>query len=145
MATQYTDIYDCFLGKISDYDFVQLDDFTQFTILGGYLKSAIADFEDTCKKDLEDRNDILAQFNVDLSAKEIEILATGMVVHWLEPRVLNTENLRNVLNTKDYSSFSPANLLEQMQTLLSTMKKHYRYMLVRYGYRNADLRTMSDE
>lgn len=112
MATRYKDIYDCFLGKISDYDFIQFDEFTQFSLLYGYLKSAIADFEDVCKKDLEDRDDEMGQFNVNLNAKEIEILATGMVVHWLEPRVLNTDNLRNVLNTKDYSSFSPANLLE---------------------------------
>lgn len=145
MATRYMDIYDCFLGKISDYDFIHLNEFTQCSLLYGYLKSAIADFEDICKKDLSDRDDDFGQFNVDLSAKEIEILATGMVVHWLEPRVLNTENLRNVLNTKDYSTFSPANLLEQMQAVLASMKKHFRYMLVRYSYLKSDIRTMADE
>ena len=144
MATKYDAVYQKFLSRVSDYDFLEFDISTQYAIMREYLASAAADFNDVCRVDLDDRDDLILQFNYDLTNKEIEILAVGMVCHWLEPKVLSTDNLRNALNTRDYMVFSPAKLFEQIQDAYHTALHQFRFMKNMYSYRNGDLRTFSD-
>lgn len=101
MATSYERIFQRFLTKITDYDFLTFDPSTQYQYMIELLRSACDDFE-ICKKDLQNRDDIIMQFNEDLTSKEMEILAVGMVYHWVEPKVLDTSKLHTFLNTKDY-------------------------------------------
>lgn len=144
MATKYDAVYQKFLSRISDYDFLEFDVSTQYAIMKDYLTSAAADFNDVCRVNLDDKDDLILQFNEDLTNKEIEILAVGMVCHWLEPKVLSTDNLRNALNTRDYTVFSPAKLFEQIQNTYHTASQQFRFMKNMYSYRNGDLRTFSD-
>ena len=144
MATKYDAVYQKFLSRISDYDCLEFDVSTQYAIMKDYLTSAAADFNDVCRVNLDDKDDLILQFNEDLTNKEIEILAVGMVCHWLEPKVLSTDNLRNALNTRDYTVFSPAKLFEQIQNAYHTASQQFRFMKNMYSYRNGDLRTFSD-
>ena len=57
--------------------------------------------------------------------------------YWLNPKVLNSENLKNVLNTKDFSLFSPADLLKKLQTLRDSMYKEFRQNIINYSYDTA--------
>ena len=144
MATKYDEVYRKFLSRISDYDFLEFDVSTQYAIMHDYLTSAAADFNDVCRVDLDDRDELILQFNTDLTKKEVEILAVGMVCYWLEPKVLSTDNLRNALNTKDYTVFSPSKLFEQIQNAYHTASHQFRFLKNMYSYRTGDLRTFSD-
>lgn len=139
MATPYSVIHARAIAKISDYDILKFDISTREAMLYDYLLSAQVEFQRLCKVDLSDKDDILAQYNADLDEEIIEILATGEAYYWLCPKVLNTENLYNVLNTKDFSMYSPANLLKELQDLRDMFWKDFKRKMYEYTYRTADI------
>lgn len=117
MATPYSKIFNLFLNnKISDTFLVSLDKEDVEEILKNLLVSAIVRFR-KCKKDLNNRNDELGEFNIDLSDDEIEILACLMVLSWLEPQINSIELLKQTLSTKDYKLYSQANHLKELLEL----------------------------
>jgi hypothetical protein len=61
-----------------------------------------------------------------------------MLVEWLKPKVLSTENLKNCLSTKDFSLFSPANLLKEMRETLTLCKNNARSLINNYSFSHAD-------
>lgn len=139
MATPYHAIHSRAIAKITDYDILHFDLSTRERMLNEYLLSAQVEFQRLCKVDLSDKDEKLAQYNQDLSDEIIEILATGEAYYWLCPKVLNTENLYNVLNTKDFSMYSPANLLKELQALKDMFWKDFKRKMYEYTYRTADI------
>jgi hypothetical protein len=144
MATTYDVVYKRFLDKITDYDLPLFSDIQKEDILNGYLKSAIVDFKRPCKTDLTDRDDEYSQFNITLDDEIIEILAEIMVEKWLQPKLNNTENLKNALSTKDFSVFSPANLLDKIQTTYSLTKKQSKSLIRGYSFINSDIEELKN-
>ena len=63
-----------------------------------------------------------------------------MTVFWLGPFVNNIENLRNHLSTKDFSVFSPANLLEKIGDRYDIYYKRARSITNEYSYIIADMK-----
>lgn len=139
MATPYSVIHARAIAKITDYDILKFNISMREAMLNEYLLSAQVEFQRLCKVDLTDKDEILAQYNADLDDEIIEILATGEAYYWLCPKVLNTENLYNVLNTKDFSMYSPANLLSELQSLRDMFWKDFRRKMYEYTYRTADI------
>lgn len=139
MATSYSAIHARAIAKLTDYDILKLDPAEREQMLNDYLRSAQVEFQRLCKEDLSSHDDELAQYDVDLSDEVIEILATGEAYYWLYPKVLNTENLYNVLNTKDFSMYSPGNLLRELQTLKDSLWKDFKRKMFEYTYRTADI------
>lgn len=139
MATPYSVIHARAIAKITDYDILDFDISTRELMLNEYLVSAQVEFQRLCKVDLSDKDEKLAQYNQDLSEEIIEILATGEAYYWLCPKVLNTENLYNVLNTKDFSMYSPANLLKELQALRDMFWKDFKRKMFEYTYRTANI------
>ena len=138
--TAYETIYSAFRDKVTDYDLVGMADTDEASILFGYMKSAISKFGRICTK-LEDRDDILNQFNNDLTDTEIDIISELMVESWTKPKLYDSEKLRNSLSTKDYSFFSPANLLNQLRELNKQAKKNARAMMNEYSILNSEFAT----
>lgn len=138
MATPYSDVINVFLGKVTDYNLPKFTDLEKDEIMFGYLKSSCVKFKRTCLIDLDDRDDTLKIFNKDLNDEIIEILSELMLVEWLKPKVLSSENLRNCLNTKDYSMFSPANLLKESKDTLKMCKDESAKLINNYSFANAD-------
>lgn len=118
MPTSFDEIYKRFLAKIADYEMFEYDNSTLESYLEDLLILAIDDFSELCKQDLNETDYENKSFGTVLTNREKEILSLGMIVHWVRPKVYNSDMLRNVLNTKDYSVYSPANLLEKMTDLL---------------------------
>ena len=135
MVTSFSEIYDLFSSTMSDYSFLQLEEEDQDDILEGWLLNAIAEF-DNCAEDLDDRDDELKQFNNVLSDRVKKILVKGMLVEWMNPRLYDLENLRNHLNTKDFSIYSPANLLKEIRDTHNKIYKEFNADKIRYGYIN---------
>ena len=103
------------------------------------MKSACTKFAKVCKIDLYDRDEDLKQFNQDLNDEIIEILSENMLVEWLKPKVLFTDNLSNVLNTKDFSMYSPANMLKELRETLSYLKKNARALINNYSFAHSEV------
>jgi hypothetical protein len=133
VSTQYSDVYDRFLSKITDYDLANLSVQDLESTLLKYLKSAIANFK-YCTKDLKDRDDTLQVFNTDLDESEQEILAKLMVIEWVTPYIHSQENIRQVLGSRDYQIYSPANLLDKLITLKKIMQDEVQSDLTFYYY-----------
>lgn len=135
--TAYETVYSAFRDKVTDYDLIDMTDADESSILFGYMKSAISKFGRICNK-LNDRKDTDSQFNSDLTDTEIDILSELMVESWTKPKLYDSEKLRNSLSTKDYSFFSPANLLNQLRELNKQAKKNARAMMNEYSILNSE-------
>ncbi len=140
--TLYTEIFESFKDKITDYDLPLYADDIQNDILCSVLIKACAKFARICKSDLSLRDDELMQFGCTLSIEELDILTEWMVYEWLTPYLNNTENLRNHLNTKDFSLFSPANLLSTIQNVHTISRKRAKSMMNEYSYIHSDLENL---
>lgn len=138
MATPYSDVINVFLNKITDYDLPSFSDTLRDSLVIGYMKSACVKFKHICKIDLSDRDESEKIFNQDLDDEIIEIIAENMLIEWLKPKVLNTDNFKNVLNTKDFSLFSPANLLEKTKDTMDMITKNARKLINNYSFNHAN-------
>jgi hypothetical protein len=139
MATPYSDVIKVFLNKITDMDLPKFDDITRDVIVIGYMKSACTKFAKVCQVDLYDRDDELREFSCDLDDEVIDIITENMLVEWLKPKVLFSDNLSNVLNTKDFSMYSPANLLKELRETLSYLKKNARALVNNYSFAHSEV------
>ena len=142
MPTSFDEIYKRFLAKIADYEMLEYGEVTLEEYLLDLLTASIDDFSELCKQDISTVDLSLSMFYVTLTQREKDILALGMVVHWIRPKVYNSDMLRNVLNTKDYSVYSPANLLEKMTDLLGKTETELDQKMKMYSYRNEDMASL---
>lgn len=148
MATPVSNVIEQFLFSIKCYDFFNFLPDELDKMMSSYLKYAIGKFEKTCKSDLS-LNPIEGtdqfEFAGDLTEDEINILVAGMVVQWLRPYLYKTDNLRNSMNTKDYSYFSPANLLKEIRETYNEAKSEFENGIIMYTYKNNKLNDLSIE
>lgn len=138
MSTPYSDVYNDFLGKVTDYDLPKFENTDREEILFGYMKSACVKFKNVCKVNLFDRDEVLHNFNQDLNDEIVNIISELMVAEWLKPKVLSTENLKNCLSTKDFNLFSPANLLKETRETYNMCRKESTRLINNYSFENAD-------
>ena len=139
--TKFSVIYEQFKDLISDYDLPMYEQSIQEEMLFSYLKKAISRFRRICKNSLE--IDIEQKCIVsDLTDEEIEILYTWMIYFWITPYVNNNDNLRNILNTKDFSTYSPANLVNAIANLQKNSKKEALSLQSIYSIVNGDVQLL---
>lgn len=139
MATPYIHVIDRAQFRVMDYDVLKRTFQEQYDIMYKFMLSAIADFSPYCLIDLNNRSDELAQFNENLDNEVMEILALGVAYYWMSSRALNSELLYNRLSTKEYSYFSPANLLREVQALRDAVQQEFRGAIIRYTYLHGDI------
>lgn len=144
MGTKYEEIFDRYRARVRNYDFLDYDAITRLEYQKDLLALAVSDFEDICKQDLNDREDDILSFAATLTNREKDILALGMVLHFVEPYVYNTDALQNALNTKDFSLYSPANLLEKMTELMEMTEKRLRREINMYSFRNNEISGLTE-
>lgn len=144
MATPFSEIYSRAIFRFADYKFLEQDILTREAVLEKYLFSAKTEFQKVCKVDLSQYDRELQQFDVDLGDEEIEILSLGIAYYWLSARTLNSENLKNRLNSKDYYYYSPANLLKEVQTLRKTVRDEFYSRMRQYSYLDNTISTLKN-
>lgn len=142
MATPFTDIYARAIFRFADYEFLKQDIETREGVLEKYLISAKTEFQRVCKTDLGDYDLELKQFNQTLDDEIVEILSLGIAFYWLSYKALNSELLKNVLNSKDYYYYSPANLLKEVQTLRKTLRNEFNSKMRQHSYNNNSISTL---
>ena len=142
MATPFTDIYARAIFRFADYEFLKQDIETREGVLEKYLISAKTEFQRVCKIDLGAYDLELKQFNQTLDDEVIEILSLGIAFYWVSHKALNSELLKNVLNSKDYYYYSPANLLKEVQTLRKTLRTEFNSRMRQHSYNENTISTL---
>lgn len=140
MATDYSVVYDSFLGKITDTDLADMTEEAANGVMSDLLKQAVVKFSESCKKDL--RTVTVSGWEDDLDDYEIDILSELMVEAWYKPRLNFTELLRNKLSTKDFTTFSPANLQKENRESYELAHSRARSMINEYSFRMNDIGEM---
>lgn len=135
MATSYENIYGRFLNKITDFNLVDMDDYSLNGMLQEWLRSAIVRSR-KCEHDLSKRDDELQEFEEDLFDLEIELLSMGMVDAWLSQYLNSTENVLQFIGGKEEKYYSQANHIAELRALkdenLREMNRLHNY----YTYTN---------
>jgi len=143
MSVSYNLFTAAFLGKVTEYDFIKLDDYDRNSVVDGYMKRACAQFNKICKYDLVTGDDALREFQTTIPDDEIDeivdIVSEGMMVQWMKPYFYRADNLENVLNTSDFSQYSPAELLYRITNAYNTSKRDFTNMMREYSYNHGDL------
>jgi len=135
MSTPYTEIFKKanilfedapLLSRLTD------DEYTEFLEL--FLSKTKSVYFKKCKKDLADVDNTLKQFNQNLSDEEQWICAQGVMLVWLERQLYKEEKLRDKMGTKDYSFFSPANMIQKLINLVNDARTQLRDMEIDYTF-----------
>lgn len=144
MSVPYDKFAEAFLAKITEYDFVNMKDFERNNLIDGYMKRAIAAFRHINPYDLSSTaDDNIREFNVDIPAEEIDelvdIISEGMLAQWMKPYTYKQENLEMALNTRDFTTYSPAELLNRISSAYAKVQKDFVSMMREYSYNHGDL------
>lgn len=144
MSVPYDKFTEAFLAKITEYDFVNMKDFERNNLIDGYMKRAIAAFRHINSYDLSSTaDDNIREFNVDIPAEEIDelvdIISEGMLAQWMKPYTYKQENLEMALNTRDFTTYSPAELLNRISSAYAKVQKDFVSMMREYSYNHGDL------
>lgn len=136
MNTPFQDIYDKFLSLIEDYTMAMLSDEDLECLLSNYLSRAVSlDFKQ-CVKDLGDYDDALKQFNMELTDEEQWIIANGMVLSWMEPKIKREKLLRETISDRDYRESSHANQLKELGNLEKITRAKLKEYIISYTENN---------
>ena len=118
MATTFETIIDRFLGKITDDMYLELTPEDTIRDAKQFLIDAIPYFEFP-RFALYDYNADLEEYNVDLTAEEINILALLMKTAWLDRQINSIEVTRMKYSGADFKLTSQANHLSKLLQLKS--------------------------
>lgn len=134
MPTSYERIYENLLPKFRSYEIPIMTEEEVKDYLHDYLVPAISRFH-VCRKDLNDRDDILERFNCELSDIEIEILSNYCLLEYIDSTYVRTSLLLKVnLSSTDFNSYSPANMLDKLMSMRSKYLAENEGLLSRYAW-----------
>ena len=143
MTISYDVIEDAFLSKITEFELLKIPEEGRTVLLDGYLKRAASGFRKNCKYDLTAVDDVTREFTPDFLEEDadelVEILSEGMIVQWLKPYIYKQELLENALNTRDFTTYSPAELSKQVRTTYEKAQRDYIQMVREYSYNHGAL------
>lgn len=145
MGTPFTQVYNRFLGKITDDMYMELTPEDTVRDLRNLLIDAIPGFEFP-RKNLLDYTIIEAEnaleeessFAAELSSEEINILAILMMIGWTQRQITSIENTRMKYSSSDFKFTSQANHLAKLLTLLQETQRQSHHMQRLYKRRRTD-------
>lgn len=132
MATSLDTIYGKFLSQIDDIELGLIDDDDLEYFLVGLLENAIVEFKE-CKKDLT-INLEEGYIEADLTMEEIYILSLSMKLFWLSPKINREENLRQIMQDRDFKQLSNANMLKALLQLQDATRRELQKFKQRYAF-----------
>lgn len=139
MSTPYSKIDNMFISDIFDDTLLEFTEEERKEILDNLRTKAITRFK-ACKKNLNDRDDELQQFNITLSDEECLIIATIMRKFWLNDKIYNLELLKQRMSTKDWKLSSQAEHLLRLTVLKQDLESEISKMIVQYTNYNYSIK-----
>lgn len=125
MGTSFQEIYDRFLGKITDDMYMEWTFEDTIADLKNILMDAIPGFEFPRFPLYDFEED---SYNVDLTSEEINILALLMYNTWLQRQVASIENTRMKYSGADFKMTSQANHLDKLIKLKQEAERQSHHM-----------------
>ena len=125
MGTSFQEIYDRFLGKITDDMYMEWTPEDTVADLKNILMDAIPGFEFPRFPLYDFEED---SYNVDLTSEEINILALLMYNTWLQRQVASIENTRMKYSGADFKMTSQANHLDKLIKLKQEAERQSHHM-----------------
>ena len=126
--TSYEQIYNRFLGRITDFNLAELDDCTFNKMLKSWLCSAIIKTRTSSDLSHNDEDEV---FENDLTDLDIELLAMGMTLAWLDQTLNSTELTLQFLGGKEEKFYSQSAHISELRNLradtLREMQQLYTY------------------
>lgn len=135
--TSFKNIYDCFFSKITDDMYLELNEQDTLKECKSILLNSISLFEFP-RFDLYNYNVEEAKFNFDLSAEEINIFATLMVITWLDRQIDSVEYTRMKYSGNDFKFTSQANHLGKLLSLKENKEKENTHIQRLYKRRRSE-------
>ena len=138
MATSFNEVYPIFLDQIDDKSLAKLADEDLKEMLDSYiLNSAFVHFKQ-CRKDLSkytpSTSDIIGEFHADLNREEKYILALGMGIEWITPKVRKESLFKQSLTNRDYAQSSNWQTLNKLMDLQASCESKLRKAILSYQY-----------
>ena len=133
MNTTFEEVFDAYLNKIENWDYLEYSEEELTEELVPLLKSALArvSFTLDIKADYD-----MEEFDRELKPIEIEILSLSLVEGFITQKVNSIKVLENHLAMKDYNLYSSANMLKQLQTALARAQSDVQYWETRLAWHN---------
>jgi len=119
MATPYEKIYERFLNSVTDFNLAELDDYTLDKMLKDWLHKAVVRTRTSSDLSRGNENE---EFNGDLSDLDIELLALGMKLAWLDQTLGSTELTLQFIGGKEEKYYSQANHISELRALREDTK-----------------------
>ncbi len=145
MGTPFIQVYNRFLGKITDDMYMELTPEDTIRDLRNLLIDAIPGFEFPRKNlmdySIEEAENVLedtSSFKVELSSEEINILAILMMIGWTQRQITSIENTRMKYSGSDFKFTSQANHLSKLLNLLAETQRQSHHMQRLYKRRRFD-------
>ena len=113
--TNFNSIYDVFLANVTDDMYMELTKQDTEQLLQDLLISAIPWFE--FPRQSLDYDVSAGSFVNDLTTEEINILATYMVMLWIQQQLASVENTRMKYSGSDFKFTSQANHMAKLQAM----------------------------
>lgn len=123
--TTFQEIYDCFLGKITDDMYMEWTYQDTINDLYNILMDAIPGFEFPRFPLYDFDKDA---YNVHLTSEEINILALLMYNTWLQRQVASIENTRMKYSGSEFKMTSQANHLDKLIKLKQEAERQCHHM-----------------
>lgn len=129
MGTPYEKIYNRFLSRTTDFNLVELDDYSLNEMLKSWLHSAIIKTRTSSNLSVRDEDNEV--FESDLSDLDVELLAMGMTLAWLDQTLNSTELTLMMLGGKEEKFYSQSAHISELRNLradtLREMQQLYTY------------------
>lgn len=119
MATPYEKIYERFLNSVTDFNLADLDDYTLNKMLKDWLHKAVVRARTSSDLSRDNENE---EFNSDLSDLDIELLALGMKLSWLDQTLGSTELTLQFIGGKEEKWFSQSAHIAELRALREDTK-----------------------
>ena len=133
--TSYELIYNRFLNRTTDFNLAELDDCTLREMLKGWLHSSIVKVRTSTDLSSDDE---IERFNNDLSDLDIELLAMGMTLAWLDQTLNSTELTLQFIGGKEEKYYSQANHINELRALRSDTLREMQQLYTYDTYNNND-------
>lgn len=144
MSISFDMITGAFLSKITEYDLMMVPHDDREEIVAGYRTRAVSQFRHVTGINFaECADEENARYDIDVSDDDadelVDIISEGMIVQWLKPYIFQQELLETVLNTRDYTTYSPANILFRVRETYKHAQSDFTQAIREYSYNHGDL------
>lgn len=126
LDTDCTQLFGRFYNKITDYDLGEMCPSYEQDILWDYFISAYLEYEmltgDEIKINLDTRT-----IEQEITLRQMDRIASGMVYYWLGHVLYDKEGLANVTNTKEFQQFSPEKIVARIAAIRDDSYRNFRF------------------